>query len=116
VRRSTATSLLVAVLTLSACTAAGGSTDNSSPSTGASVRNTFTNPVFAENFPEAAGPGRSFLVTTPDGQTWLLYHAWLPDAIGSVLPGRQLWLDRVDWVDGKPVVRGPTAGPQPVPA
>jgi len=64
----------------------------------------------------AAGPGHSYLVTTPSGQTWLLYHAWPPDAIGSVEPGRVLWLDRVDWEDGKPIVRGPTAGPQPHPA
>jgi GH43 family beta-xylosidase len=64
----------------------------------------------------AAGPGHSFLVTTPGGQTWLLYHAWPPEAIGSVMPGRQLWVDRVDWVDGKPVVHGPTADPQAKPA
>ncbi|TXK40529.1 glycoside hydrolase family 43 protein [Nonomuraea sp. C10] len=64
----------------------------------------------------AAGPGHSYLVTTPGGQTWLLYHAWPPDAIGSVEPGRRLWLDRVDWEDGKPIVRGPTATPQPHPA
>ena len=63
----------------------------------------------------AAGPGHAFLVTVPGGQTWLLYHAWPADAIGSVLPGRQLWLDRVDWVDNRPVVRGPTADPQAMP-
>ncbi len=73
------------------------------------------NPILKSS-PAAAGPGHSFLVATPSGQTWLLYHAWPPDAIGSVVPGRQLWLDRVDWVDGKPVVRGPTAGPQALPA
>ena len=72
------------------------------------------NPILKSS-PAAAGPGHSFLVTTPGGQTWLLYHAWPPDSIGSVLPGRQLWLDKVDWVDGKPVVRGPTADPQPLP-
>ncbi|WP_433797628.1 family 43 glycosylhydrolase [Actinoplanes sp. CA-252034] len=48
----------------------------------------------------------------PDGSTWLLYHAWPSEAIGSVTPGRQLWLDRVDWAEGKPVVHGPTATPQ----
>jgi beta-xylosidase len=63
----------------------------------------------------AAGPGHSFLVTTPAGESWLLYHAWPPDAIGSVSPGRQLWLDKVEWVGGKPVVKGPTADPQPLP-
>ncbi len=72
------------------------------------------NPVLASSA-AAAGPGHSFLVTEPGGGTWLLYHAWPPDAVGSVQPGRQLWLDRVDWVDGRPVVRGPTAGAQPAP-
>ncbi len=73
------------------------------------------NPILKSS-PAAAGPGHSFLVTTPSGQTWLLYHAWPPDSVGSVLPGRLLWLDKVDWVDGKPVVRGPTADPQPMPS
>jgi beta-xylosidase len=73
------------------------------------------NPILKSS-PAAAGPGHSYLVTASDGQTWLLYHAWPPDAIDSVLPGRQLWVDRVDWIDGKPVVRGPTPDPQPMPA
>jgi beta-xylosidase len=63
----------------------------------------------------AAGPGHGFLVTAPGGVTWMLYHAWPDGAVGSVAPGRQLWLDRVDWVDGRPVVRGPNADAQPVP-
>jgi beta-xylosidase len=63
----------------------------------------------------AAGPGHCYPLTLPDGSTWLLYHAWPPDGIGSVAPGRQLWLDRLDWTGGRPVVHGPTAGPQPVP-
>jgi beta-xylosidase len=72
------------------------------------------NPIL-KSTPAAAGPGHSFLVTTPAGESWLLYHAWPPEAIGSVAPGRQLWLDRVEWVDGRPVVKGPTADPQPLP-
>jgi len=72
------------------------------------------NPIL-KSTPAAAGPGHSFLVTTPGGETWLLYHAWPPDAIGSVAPGRQLWLDRVEWPGGRPVVKGPTPDPQPVP-
>jgi beta-xylosidase len=72
------------------------------------------NPILRSS-PAAAGPGHSFLVTTPGGQTWLLYHAWPQEAVGSVSPGRQLWLDRIDWQDGRPVVHGPTADPQPLP-
>ncbi|MET0423792.1 MAG: glycoside hydrolase family 43 protein [Actinoplanes sp.] len=73
------------------------------------------NPILRSS-PAAAGPGHGFLVTTPAGESWLLYHAWPPSAVGSVEPGRQLWLDRVDWVDGRPVVQGPTVSPQPRPA
>lgn len=60
----------------------------------------------------AAGPGHSFLVQAPDGRDWILYHAWHPDSIGSELPGRTLWLDPVDWQEGRPIVRGPTDQPQ----
>jgi len=64
---------------------------------------------------KAAGPGHGYVISTPDGDTWLLYHAWPPQAIGSTSPGRQLWLDRIEWQGDRPVVRGPTADPQPVP-
>ncbi|MGH3731451.1 MAG: glycoside hydrolase family 43 protein [Micromonosporaceae bacterium] len=72
------------------------------------------NPILKTG-PGAAGPGHCSMVEGPDGKDWLLYHAWPPDAIGSAQPGRVMWLDRVDWVDGKPVVRGPTKDPQPAP-
>ncbi|MFI5889879.1 glycoside hydrolase family 43 protein [Actinoplanes sp. NPDC051513] len=72
------------------------------------------NPILRSS-PAAAGPGHCYPVTLADGSTWLLYHAWPPDGIGSVSPGRQLWLDRVDWAGGRPVVHGPTADPQPMP-
>jgi hypothetical protein len=55
------------------------------------------------------------VVSEEDGDSWLLYHAWPPEAIGSTSPGRQLWLDRLDWQGGRPVVHGPTATPQPLP-
>jgi beta-xylosidase len=63
----------------------------------------------------AAGPGHQAIVRDDDGETWIVYHAWPPDAIGSVVPGRLLWIDRLEWSDGKPVVRGPTCRPQPLP-
>lgn len=72
------------------------------------------NPILVSG-PGAAGPGHCSVVTGPDGNDWMLYHAWRPDAIGSAEPGRTMWLDRVDWEDGKPVVRGPTKKPQPKP-
>ncbi|MEV0902172.1 glycoside hydrolase family 43 protein [Actinoplanes sp. NPDC049802] len=72
------------------------------------------NPIL-KSTPAAAGPGHSYLITLANGSNWLLYHAWPPDAVGSISPGRQLWLDPVDWVDGRPVVHGPTATPQATP-
>ncbi|MFK4245510.1 glycoside hydrolase family 43 protein [Micromonospora chokoriensis] len=62
----------------------------------------------------ASGPGHASMVVK-DGRTWLLYHAWPPGQEGSIDPGRQVWLDEVTWVDGKPVVKGPTGTPQPRP-
>ncbi|MGW2626145.1 glycoside hydrolase family 43 protein [Micromonospora taraxaci] len=62
----------------------------------------------------ASGPGHASMVVKDD-RTWLLYHAWPPGQEGSTDPGRQVWLDEVTWVDGKPVVKGPTGTPQPRP-
>jgi beta-xylosidase len=62
----------------------------------------------------AAGPGHMCLVTH-HGRTWMLYHAWVADAVGSAVPGRPMWLDEVVWTDGRPEVRGPTDTPQPLP-
>jgi hypothetical protein len=62
----------------------------------------------------ASGPGHASMVDK-DGRTWLIYHAWPAGQEGSVDPGRQIWLDEVVWEDGRPVVRGPTSDPQPLP-
>lgn len=61
---------------------------------------------------QAAGPGHCFPITLANGSTWLIYHAWQPEAIGSTYPGRQLWLDPLRWKGSAPTVSGPTAGPQ----
>ncbi|MEV0157634.1 glycoside hydrolase family 43 protein [Micromonospora sp. NPDC050686] len=71
------------------------------------------NPILRTN-DVAAGPGHASLVVS-GGRTWLLYHAWPPGQEGSADPGRQVWLDEVVWTDGRPVVKGPTATPQPRP-
>lgn len=75
------------------------------------------NPILASRLkppPMIIGPGHQTVLDL-DGQTWLLYHAW--EVIGESRRGdrRFLYLDRLDWVDGKPVVRGPTTDPQAVP-
>ncbi|MEV4491408.1 glycoside hydrolase family 43 protein [Micromonospora coxensis] len=71
------------------------------------------NPILTANG-VATGPGHASMVVK-DGRTWLVYHAWPPGREGSTDPGRQVWLDEVVWTDGRPVVRGPNAEPQPRP-
>ena len=42
----------------------------------------------------AAGPGHCALFEK-DGRVFMVYHAWPPDAIGSEVPGRTMWLSEV---------------------
>jgi beta-xylosidase len=76
------------------------------------------NPILASNFENkealVIGPGHQTLLQIGD-QTWIIYHVW------QALPGgfrgnsRFMWIDRVEWVDGKPIVQGPTIEEQPDP-
>ena len=63
----------------------------------------------------AIGPGHCYVIETPTGQWWLLFHAWSPDAVGSLEPGRQLWLEPLRWDGDVPSVTQPTDAPQPAP-
>lgn len=56
----------------------------------------------------AAGPGHCALFEK-EGRVWMVYHAWAPDAIGSDLPGRTMWLSEVRFAeDGTVSVTPPT--------
>ena len=57
---------------------------------------------------DAAGPGHC-VVVEKDGRTWMVHHAWPPDAVGSAVPGRTMWLTELTWDDGRPVLDGPRA-------
>lgn len=76
------------------------------------------------------GPGHNAIQTDLSGQDWLVYHAIpssnpdLPPVTSpwggtlSNLSRRPLLIDRLDWINGWPVVRagaGPSSGPQPAP-
>ncbi len=61
----------------------------------------------------ASGPGHQAIVRDDDGETWFLYHAWPAGAAGG--DKRVLWIDRLEWEDGKPDVEGPTCGGQEAP-
>lgn len=67
-----------------------------------------------EMTPPVIGPGHQTIITV-GGQDWIVYHAWEANEQGQQGGWRNMWIDRLDWVDGKPVVRGPTRVAQPVP-
>ncbi|GHJ42800.1 hypothetical protein Cs7R123_01420 [Catellatospora sp. TT07R-123] len=76
------------------------------------------------------GPGHNSIATDLSGQDWLVYHA-IPAANPDFPPvtnpwggtmnnlsRRPLMIDRLDWINGWPVVRagaGPSTGAQPAP-
>jgi hypothetical protein len=49
-------------------------------------------------------------VTGPDGEDWIVYHAWEPGHTA-----RRMWIDRLAWGPDGPERSGPTTGPQPCP-
>jgi len=76
------------------------------------------NPILASDLSKkeslVIGPGHQTLLQVGE-QTWIIYHAW--EVVSGSRRGdrRFMWLDRLDWVDGKPVVKGPTIESQPAP-
>lgn len=67
---------------------------------------------------QVAGPGGQGVVRDGAGQTWLSYHAWTAGQVGYNNGSggvRSLRLDRLDWKDGVPVLRGPSTTPQAAP-
>jgi beta-xylosidase len=74
------------------------------------------NPILKSRMtpPLVVGPGHQAIVQVND-QTWIVYHAWNILSSGVRGDARYVWIDRLDWPDGKPVVRGPTTDPQPMP-
>ncbi|HEX2864173.1 MAG TPA: glycoside hydrolase family 43 protein [Deinococcales bacterium] len=56
------------------------------------------------------GPGHNSVVTGPDGQDYIVYHAWDLEQTG-----RRMCIDRLVWTPGGPRCDGPTDTPQPIP-
>ena len=81
--------------------------------------------VLTSNGNGFAGPGHNSIQTDLAGQDWMVYHA-IPTAdpdfppVGNLrLSKRPLMIDRLDWIDGWPVVRagaGPSNGEEIAPA
>ncbi|MFE7509291.1 family 43 glycosylhydrolase [Promicromonospora sp. NPDC057488] len=84
--------------------------------------------VLTSNGDGFAGPGHHSVVTDLAGQDWMAYHA-IPEADPDFPPvetrngvlnltKRPLMIDRLDWIDGWPVVNagaGPSSSPQAAP-
>jgi hypothetical protein len=58
----------------------------------------------------ADGPGHNSLITAPNGDDYVVYHAWDPEH-----RTRRMCIDRVWWTPDGPRTDGPTTAPQPVP-
>jgi len=58
--------------------------------------------------PELQGPGHCSIVVGPEGNDWIVYHAW--DAGHTA---RRMCIDRLDWTADGPRMSGPTATAQP---
>jgi len=79
-------------------------------------------PVIAQNGNAWIGAGHNAVVTDLSGQDWFVYHAidradpYLDEPYG--INERPMLIDRLDWIDGWPVVRagaGPSSGVEPAP-
>ncbi|WP_211219825.1 family 43 glycosylhydrolase [Glaciibacter superstes] len=80
--------------------------------------------VLTSNGNGFAGTGHNTIQTDLAGQDWLIYHAIptadpdFPPVDGRTLSKRPLMIDRLDWIDGWPVVRagaGPSNGEETAP-
>jgi beta-xylosidase len=60
------------------------------------------------------GPGHQSIIRVGN-QDWIVYHAWEITKGGTRGDRRLMYMNRLDWQNGKPVVVGPLTGPQPAP-
>lgn len=59
--------------------------------------------VLIKSSTKFAGPGHGSVFDVHDGSTWIIYNAY---DLSDVTKGRTLMLDRVNWIDEWPSVRG----------
>lgn len=66
-------------------------------------------------------PGHNSIVTDRAGQDWIVYHAVdarrpREKATDEINTRRVMLIDRINWIDGWPVIDGPSASLKPAPA
>ncbi len=64
---------------------------------------------------QVMGPGGEAFFTDTKGNLWMAYHAWTGINVGYPAGERSLRIEPVTFVDGEPVINGPTEEPQPIP-
>jgi len=60
--------------------------------------------------PGMVGPGHNSVIVGPDGDDFIVYHAW-----DQAQTARRMCIDRLEWTDDGPRTAGPTVTPQPAP-
>ena len=71
-------------------------------------------PLFAYKG-KVMGPGGQDFFTDTQGNLWIAYHGRTFPDVGYPGGSRSLRIDRLSFVDGQPVINGPTEDPQPLP-
>ena len=71
-----------------------------------------TEPLFGFT-PQVMGPGGEAFFTDTEGNLWMAYHAWTGANVGYPGGERSLRIEPVTFVDGRPIIPGPTHEPQP---
>ncbi|HVX20526.1 MAG TPA: glycoside hydrolase family 43 protein [Acidimicrobiales bacterium] len=67
-----------------------------------------------QSAPPVVGPGGESAFQDGTGQWWMAYAAWTAGSLGYPRGARSLRMDPLCFVDGNPVVPGPTTTPQPL--
>jgi len=60
------------------------------------------------------GPGGESFFEQADGDLVMAYHGWAAPDVGYPQGVRSLRIDPLSFVDGEPVITGPTVDPQPL--
>jgi beta-xylosidase len=77
-------------------------------------RDAAANPILKSRC-EASGTGHQSIVRDANGRTWIAYHAFYAHPRPRQIDITVVWLDRLLWRRGRPVVHGPTCRAQPAP-
>lgn len=67
-------------------------------------------PLMRSKAGHVIGPGHNSFTTGPDGEPWMVYHAW-----DTAMSGRRMCIDRLYWDGPRPCTQGPSWTAQSAP-